>query len=282
MKGDVTYGQGTNEVCQVELSDGTKQRAINTVIADGAVVDVAIQDQASELLSLFLGDIKDTVTVLTNTAKNDVSLDVETTGHTPIVGEFVCLQEDKKITQAEIVTVTPIAGNQYTLGISIPLDYAYTVAGGCTILNVDMNVDGTTPVTFQVKPTAGTKWDITRMMTSMVLSSAGDDGLYGNIAALTNGTYYRKEDSGESNNLFNAKENADYALEGYDTSYPLRSGGGGSHGFRSRITFAGQNKQGVVIRLDGDLGDSFTATVRDDLTLINKFRTKVQGHVVED
>lgn len=246
-------------------------------------IDVNIQDQASELLSLFLGEMKDTVTILSNTSKNDVTLDVESTGYTPLVGEFICLQEDTKITQAEITAVTPIAGNQYTLGIAIPLDYAYTTAGGCMILNVDMDVNGSgTPVVFQVKPKPGTRWDITRMMTSMVLTGAGDDGLFGDQTALTNGVYYRKEDSTESNNLFNAKENADYALEGYDIAYPTRSGGGGSYGMRSRITFAGQSKQGVVIRLDGDTNDSFTATVRDDLTGIVKFRTKIQGHVVED
>ena len=51
---------------------------------------------------------------------------------------------------------------------------------------------------------------------------------------------------------------------------------------RSRITWGGQSKQGVVIRLDGDTNDSFVAVVRDNLTGLNKFRVKVQGHVVED
>ena len=249
----------------------------------GEAVDVAIQDQSTELISVYLGEMISMLTVLANTVKNDTTINIETTGATPLVGDFICLQEDTKITQAEVITVTPIAGNQYTLGISIPLDYPYTTAGGCMLLDVDMNKNGSvTPIEFQVSPAPGTRWDITRMMTSMVLSSQGDDGLFGNLPALANGVYFRKEDSAESNNLFNAKENSDFAIEGFDVAYPVRSGGGGSHGMRSRITWGGQSKQGVVIRLDGNTNDSFVAVVRDDLTGINKFRIKVQGHVVED
>jgi hypothetical protein len=249
----------------------------------GDSLDVSIQDQHSELLSLYLGEILDIVTVISDTAKDDITVDIETTGITPLVGDFLCLQELGKITQSEVTSVTPIAGNQYTLGISIPLDYPFSTDSGCSLLDVDMNVDGSgTPIEFQIRPKSGTSWDITRMMTSMVLTSQGDDGLFGNLAALTNGVYYRKEDAEESNNIFNAKENSDYAIEGFDLAYVVRSGGQGSHGMRSRITWAGQSKQGVTIRLVGDSGDHFTATVRDDLRLIGKFRTKIQGHVVED
>lgn len=245
--------------------------------------DVNVQDQSTEVISVFLGQPLSEVTVLTGTSKDDTSIDIETDGATPVVGNYVCFQEDKKITQSEITSVTPITGNQYTLGVSIPLDYPYTTSSGCLLLDVDLNKDGSsTPIVFKVAPKLGTRWDITRMMISMVLSSQGDDGLFGNTPKLTNGVFFRKEDSDESNNLFLAKENSDFALEGYDVTYPVRSGGGGSHGMRSRITFAGQEKQGVVIRLDGNTGDSFTAVVRDDLTGINRFRVKVQGHVVED
>lgn len=245
--------------------------------------DVNVQDQSTEVISVYLGQFLSDITVLNNTAKDDETINIETTGITPLVGDFLCLQEKGRITQEEITTVTPIAGNQYTVGVSIPLDYSYTTESGCQLLDVDMNKDGSiTPVEFRVLPKAGTKWDITRMITSMVLSSQGDDGLFGNIIELPKGVFFRKEDSDESNNLFNAKINSDFAVEGYDITYPTRSGGGGSHGMRSRITWGGQNKQGVVIRLDGDTSDSFTTVVRDDLTGLNRFRVKIQGHVVED
>jgi hypothetical protein len=279
--GDIIFSQDYNIECEVEQLDGSKQRAVH--IAATSPLDVSIQDQSTELISVFLGNMIDTVTVLSNTAKDDVSVDLETTGATPLIGDFICLQEDTKITQSEVTSVANIVGNQYTLGISVPLDYAYTTDSGCMLLDVDMDKNGSiTPIDFQVRPKAGTRWDITRMMTSMVMSSSGDDGLFGNIAALTDGVYFRKENSDETNNLFNAKENSDFAIEGYDLTYVLRSGGQGSHGMRSRITWGGQNKQGVVIRLDGNTNDAFVAVVRDNLTGINKFRVKVQGHVVED
>jgi hypothetical protein len=249
----------------------------------GDSLDVSIQDQSSELLSLYLGEILDNIIIIADTAKDDITIDVESTGITPLIGDFLCLQEDSKITQTEIISVTPIAGNQYTIGLSIPLDYPFTTDSGCALLDIDMNKNGASVnIPFMVRPKPGTRWDITRMMTSMVMSSSGDDGLYGNITELANGTYFRKENGIGSNNLFNAVNNGDFALEGFDVAYPIRSGGQGSFGMRSRITWAGQSKQGVVIRLDGNTADTFVATVRDNLTGIASYRTKVQGHVVED
>lgn len=49
-----------------------------------------------------------------------------------------------------------------------------------------------------------------------------------------------------------------------------------------RRSFAGQDKNGVVIRLNGDQGDEFQVIVQDNLTGLTHFRTVVQGHVVED
>lgn len=245
--------------------------------------DVRIQDQSTDRLSLFLGETKDTVTVIANTSKDDFEVSIETTGYTPVSGDYLCLQEKNKVTQAEIDSVAPIAGNQYTLTLHEPLDYPYTTDGGCLIMNVDLNVNGSVePVSFTVTPKAGTVWDINRMNVAMVLTSAGDDGKFGNLTALDTGMFFRKEDSESSQNLFAAKENSDFRLEGYDLSYPLRSGGGGAFGMASRITFNGQDKAGVVIRLNGDHGDSFRATVNDDLLLLGKFRIKIQGHVVEE
>jgi hypothetical protein len=225
----------------------------------------------------------DMVSIISDTAKDDNDIDIETNGYTPLVGDFICMQENAKITQAEVDVVTPIAGNQYTITVHEPLDYPYTTNGGCMLMNVDMNINGSvTPVDFRVQPIPGNKWDITRMTVSMILGTAGDDGLFGNLAALPIGMFFRKENALGSQNLFAAKDNSDFRLEGYDTSYQLRSGGSGSYGMASRITYAGQSKSGVVIRLDGDSAEKYRATVNDNLTGLNKFRIKVQGHVVDD
>lgn len=250
------------------------------------VQDVFIQDQTTAQISVFLGQDLDTGVVFRSGQSSDVvTLNITTTGATPVVGNFIFAKEGMFFTQVEITTVTPVAGNDYDVGISIPLDHVYTVAADVTLQNCNMNVDGSsTPVEFSVTPLgseAGTEWDITRMIISMTHTSQGDDGLFGNLAALTNGVYFRIED-GTNYNLFNAKENADFAMEGYDIAYPARSGGGGTAGTRARITFNGQDKRGVVLRLAADSGDKFLSSVRDNLTGLTSHRVKVQGQLADN
>jgi len=274
-------GMTSRDILLQELADNFLNTPVPT--APTGSTDVFIQDQDTEVLGLFLANVLDTVSILTNTVKDSEEVDVETTGLVPVDGNFLCMQEDGKITQVEIASVTPIAGDQYTLGIKVPLDYTYTTAGGCSIQNVDMNVDGSiTPKPYGVAPRGPYKWDITRLMVSMILDSAGDDGKFGNLTALANGVYFRKEDAASSQNLFNVRDNSDFRVEGYDVVYPTRSGGGGSFGMAARITFAGSDKRGVVVRLDGAALESFVANVRDKLEGIVKFRIKLQGHIVED
>lgn len=263
----------------------SRQDLMNVLESDYAnsSIDVVQQDNPANDISIYLGQILSQLTIVTNTAKDDEIIDIETDGAVPAIGNYICLQENRKISQFEVTSVTPIAGNQYTLGVSIPIDHPYTTLGGCMLLNVDMNTDGSvTPIEFQIMPATGVKWDITRMIVSMVLSSQGDDGLFGNITKLSNGMFFRREDGVNTHNLFNTKDNSDFAIEGFDVSYPTRSGGGGSAGMRSRISFNGNDKRGVVVRLDGDNNEHFTATNRDDLTGLNQFRIKIQGHIVTD
>jgi len=245
-------------------------------------LEVEIQDQTSDRLSLFLAQVLGLVTSISGAAKDESTFNIITDGVVPVIGNFICMQEEQKITQEEIISVALVSGNEYTITLAVPLDYDYTTSGSCSIQNVDMDVDGSiTEVDFLVGPKIG-EWDITRMMVSMVLSSAGDDGLFGNLTALTNGQYFRKEDSGDAQNLFIVKENSDFAIEGYDVSYPIRSGGGGSNGMRSRITFNGPDKSGVVVRLSATNSDTFKSVIRDDLTGLVRYRVKVQGHVVQN
>ena len=245
--------------------------------------DVFIQDQTTPQISLYLGEMLDMALTLTSpSAEDDETLDI-TSSTLPVVGNFLCLKEGAFFSQVEITSVAG-GGPAYTIGVSIPMDHAYTTSANLCLMNCNMNVNGSvTPVEFSISPlgaTAGTKWDITRMLVSMTHSASGDDGKFGGIAALTTGAYFRVED-GTNYNLFNAKENADFAIEGYDISYPVRSGGGGVFGTRARITFNGQDKRGVVFRLAADTSDKFLACVRDDLTGLASFRVKVQGQVVD-
>lgn len=247
-------------------------------------VDVYIQDQTTDRISLFLAQTLGLVVSISGASKDAESFNIVTDGVVPVVGNFICLQENSKITQEEITNVVSVSGDEYTITVSVPLDTSYSSSAGCSVQNVDIGgVNGSvTPIVFKIQPVPNSKWDLNRMMVAMVLSTAGDDGQFGNIATLTNGQYFRKEDGETSQNLFLVKDNSDYRVEGYDVTYTTRSGGLGSYGMAVRITFNGQDKSGVVIRLDGDNSESFTTVVRDDYTSIVKYRIKIQGHVVLD
>lgn len=245
--------------------------------------DVSRQDQTTDRISLFLAEIIDPVVSISGANLDAESFNVTVTSIAPIVGNFICMQENEKITQVEIIGVTPVSGNEYTIDIAIPLDYGYSNNAGCSIQNVDINKNASsTDISFSIKPASGA-WDITRMMISMVLGTAGDDGKFGNIDALDpdESQYFRKEDTELSQNLFSVRDNSDFRLEGYDVSYPIRSGGGGDFGMGGRVTYAGEDKSGVVIRLSASSNESYKTVIRSDLTGIAKYRIKAQGHVVK-
>lgn len=253
-------------------------------------LNISVSDQFTDDISLYLAQRLTTAEVIAPAPEIDASsLNIQTGGVAPVVGNFLCLKNGVRFLQVEIKTVTLIADDDYTVGLAIPLDFAFPIGSGCEVQNVDMNVNGSvTPIDFRITPLgldAGQEWDITRIIPTMILSSAGDDGLFGNITELTNGVSHRTEDGDAgTKNLFNARVNGDFADEGFDVGYPIRSGGGGSHGMRSRISFNGPDKRGVVKRLVAHTlvdADRFNACVRDDLTGINRYRTKAQGHVVE-
>ena len=114
----------------------------------------------------------------------------------------------------------------------------------------------------------------------MTFNSAGSDALFGNLTALTRGVVLRKAD-GINHTIFNAKTNGDFALRMYDIAYTDRAVPSQSYGLRGRSTFAGQDKRGVVIRLDGDNSEELELLVQDDLSTLTSFRIVAQGHVVE-
>jgi hypothetical protein len=272
-----------NSIVQVVTPTGTW---IDVDIIPGASIDVRIQDQTTPQFALFLGESLDlNVTFRSTQTANLETLNI-TSATVPIIGNFICAKENAFFTQVEILGVTVIGGGDYDIDIAIPLDHEYTVGATIVLQNVDMNVDSSLDINhkdFYVTPegmSAGTEWDITRMIVSMTHGSAGDDGKFGGIPALALGVYFRIED-GTNYNLFNAKDNSQFALQGYDITYPIRSGGGGAFGTRSRITFNGSDKRGVVFRLAADTGDRFMGHTRDDLSGLDSFRVMIQGQVVD-
>lgn len=250
-------------------------------------VNVEIQDQHSEVIDLLLSELIDDVTIITDTLIDDTDIDIETTGSVPAVGNLVCFKEQTAFYQGFILAVTPIAGNQYTITMDTPLDYAYTTAGGCSTRNANIAVDGSvTPRVFAVSNDGLTvDWDITRM--SMIMLGSGpvadpepDDTRFGTTLPLTKGVVFRSV-NGVHKNIFNAKTNADIKLHcGGDLSYQP-SNKNGEYSVDARRTFNGQEKNGVTMRLIAADEDQFQIIVQDNLSGMSTFYVNVQGHVVE-
>ena len=260
----------------IKITDGT-----NEVGVTNNALEVAIQDQYTEIIDLHLSRLIQEVTIVTNTSIDDTVVTISSDSE-PTNGNTVCFKEDTAFYQGEILSHVA-NGDNWDITLDSPLDYAFTTSGGCSERSINLAVDGSvTPARFTVSPfglQAGTEWDITRIMGAITDGSAMDDSTFGGITALTNGVFFRKK-NGTYKNIFNAKTNADLKAHMYDVDYSDKAPAG-QFGLNFRRTFAGQDKAGVTIRLRADDEDSFECIIQDDLTGLTNFQIIAQGHVVE-
>jgi len=256
-----------------ELIGDIKNGALNP----NGGLDVNIQDQTTTVVDLYMFHQISTFEISAPVDIDDLTVSVvSTTGM--VAGHVLCFQEGTNFFQAIILEI-----NSLVLTIDTPFDFAFSTAGGCSFGNRNMNVDGSvTPVIFRVGPgnlDDGQEWDIVRILFSMVDEAEMDDGLFGGIAALPKGLVLRQV-NGHSKNIFNVKTNGEFALRNYDASY-ADNAKKGFYGFRSRRTFGGQSKNGVVLRLEATTNDQLQIIIQDDLTDLVTFYSVVQGHVVD-
>jgi hypothetical protein len=246
--------------------------------------DVAIQDQTTEIIDLHLSRLIDAADLREALAIDATSAKI-TTGTLPTVGDTLCLKDVDGVAfyQGGIIGVTIIGGGDYDVDLDSPLDFPFSTDDGCSIRSEDLAVDGSiTPITFIVSPFGladGTEWDIVRCFGSINGTSAMDDGLFGDLPALTKGIVIRTDD-GVTKNIFNAKTNGDFELHTGDRKYAEKAPAGQTS-VSFRRTFGGQNKNGVVARLRTSDGDGFKCIVQDDLSGLVSFSMVAQGHIVQ-
>lgn len=238
-------------------------------------LDVAIQDQYTDLVDYFFcRDIRGLI--LSQPMVIDSYTVTVTDASLVTIGNYLCIQENKRAFQTKILNKV---GNVLT--IDTPIDYNFSVNAYISERTPLMNYNGSvTPGRYILKPIPGVKWDITRILFSMVISSAGSDVLFGNLPALTRGIVLRKS-NGIHHTIFNAKTNGDFALRTYDVTYSDKAVPAQSYGIRGWRAFNGQDRNGIVIRLDGDLDEQLEILIQDDLSGLTSFRMVGQGHVVE-
>lgn len=174
--------------------------------------------------------------------------------------------------------ITNIVGNVLTL--DRPLDYAHPLGSSVQQSIINMNVLGSlaSPVSFKAFPNVGFIWHIKTITISMGHASAGDFGLFGGIAALTNGVVLRRYDgTTASYSTFTIwRDNSDIDSDTATVHFVSRSGGGGTYGTAAYGNFT--DTAGSIVYLNGTAGDYLEILVQDDLTGLASFEAKAQGH----
>lgn len=241
--------------------------------------NVILQDHTSEAVDLYMIDRDNAITptITQVQAVDDTSITVDdVTGILDTGVHAINISEGGRTFQALVTDVTGLA-----VSFNAPLDMPLTTDAVVEIAPWNMVVNGSvTPRHFSVCPPAGVQWDVTRIMIGMTATAAMDDTTFGPLTSLAHGVVLRATD-GIKKNLMVVSDNGGFAERAYDASYPTKVPAG-SYAFRVRKTYAGQDKSGVAIRLNGSNGDCLEWIISDDLVdaSFTKFSCVVQGHVV--
>jgi len=247
-------------------------------------VDVNLQDQVSPVIITQLARTIAETTISTEGVLNDASIEV-TDASSVIIGSYIVAFNPitRRFYQGKAIAI-PVGG---LILLDSPLDQTLSVGNVVAIADTNIAIDGSvTPVIFQLRGDQNNPIDvtvdITRIIITMELTSSGDLSDFGNIARLTKGVLLRRVD-GFVQNIFNAKSNRELKNLGYDFEF-ISAIGGSPDGLSTRITFAGQNKMGVALRVAPS--ENIQLIVQDNLAFgtpnITKFEITCEGHVVED
>lgn len=219
--------------------------------------------------------ISTTLTVATNADGSTYIITVaDSTGF--VAGEFVQIGGDANHTGIKIPIIS-VVGNVITL--SARVDFGWPIGTSVEVVIIDMAVSGTlaAPQEFRVYPNVGQVIHITRVIITMTHSTAGDLGLFGDLAPLANGVMLRAFVNGQYGTFTLWRTNDEIKDDMYDVEFNFRASGGGTYGTSGRGSF---NRIGVALRLDGDAGDYVEVYIQDASPVgLDSFHIKAQGHI---
>jgi hypothetical protein len=257
----------------------TKYGAVNaTIIApreSNGAIPVNIQDQTSEIIDLYLMTPKDTLFLASTVALHADSVILP--GAAVVAGDYLCFMGETRYSQIKVLSRTVD-----TVRLATQIDFPYTPADTIYVGEHDAAVNGSvTRQEYCIKPPRGVKWDITRITIHIEDGTVMDDGKFGGITALTKGVVFRLCD-GYCKNLFTIASNGEFAERFDFREYVEKPPSGTGYAMNARRNFAGQQNNGVTIRLNGATADLFKVIIQDNLTGLDHFHINIQGHVVED
>lgn len=244
-------------------------------------VPVNLQDQTSPPVIFYLNQKTGESTLAAPTVINTYTITV-TDATTFIVDRYVGLYniQNQRVYSGIILSV---AGNVLTM--NNPLNFAYQSGDFIASGIINMNVNGSvTPQIFSLRvttpPLLRAVVDITRINYLIKTNTAVSLSDFGDITnGLARGCLLRKTND-EILNIYNIRDNSRFLqLSGIDwVPFSAANPGTDIYGCACRITFAGQNKMGVVIRVEP--GEDIEFLIQDDLTSLIEFTALIEGHVV--
>lgn len=246
---------------------------------NNGAIPVNIQDQTTEPFDGLFSQAISTFSLASDATPSTLSVlnyDFDASaGHGLAVNDEILLL-DTAANKALPAIVLGVAVNTITL--DRPIDHAYPAGANGRKVTSDMTVDGSASTEIFAVRAGSIAVDITRIILRMECASAPDDSKFGDLAALTRGLVFRVVNSFQKT-IFNWKTNGEIAQWSFDLTYTDKAGGG-NHGVRARITFAGQDKHGVTLRMQDT--DQLQVIPQDDLRGLVLLNISAEGHQVTD
>ena len=246
-----------------------------------AGIDAHIQDKTTRLvIDNFYEVLETTRTLAVNTVPGAYTIELtDVTGL--VVGNKMRLSQGGTDPASYTADIISISLN--TLTMDTPLDVIFNIALVPTIfkVNCQMNVNGAvTPAIFKFTNESDTDLNITRVIFTIVTTGATGYTDFGDIPLLTRGVVLRKKNAdGTYFNIANIKSNGQWKAIMYDVDFFDPTHPAAVNGVAGRLTFAGQNKIGVVIRITNT--EDLELVIQDNLSTLVAFIMVGEGHYVD-
>jgi hypothetical protein len=248
---------------------------------DAPYTDVFVQDQSTPVIIGKFSEIVTSTTLTAEATKDSYTVEV-LSNLLIVVGQLITIFSTvtNRFYQGRVLNIAGL-----TLTLDTPLDSTFPSGASVDLAVTNMAVDGSvTPVVFGLRNQSpgpiDLVADVTRIIWTCVTDTAVDLSKFGDIVGgLTRGLVCRQR-NGITNNIFNVKTNKEITAILYDwTPFAATNPAQGQDGFASRLTFGGQSKIGVVVRLNPN--EDLEIWVQDDLTTLDTFEITAEGHLVE-
>lgn len=191
------------------------------------------------------------------------------------IGDLIRISNTTYTERSHFHIVAVSAGVSLTL--SRPIDNDFEVGDDVIEIQIAMNQVGSlaSPISYKIQPLPSERWQITRVLMTLLDQTAMDDAKFGGITALTNGVILRVVNDGVIRTYTHWQSNGDFKDDMYDVEYSTKAPSG-FFGLSARWTFT---KAEFIADLNGATGDYLEVLIQDDLTALDDFELKAQGRL---